>query len=152
MMSGLRSQRERMITWVSLRSGVASSGRCIIAQVPQIQAAATKAKIRNLFRTENPIRRLVIRSPRSLASGHLHLAVSVPGRVLLKFLLALVGTKCKGLTVIVLRVTAGLSFACIYRHAADRIDRHAGATAQAGITNRPGSLNGGWGFMLLVHH
>src|SRR5207244_8817231 len=48
-MSGLRSQRERIMTWVSLKSGVASSGRRAIDQAPQKQAAATTANTRNLF-------------------------------------------------------------------------------------------------------
>src|SRR6516164_8467406 len=64
MMSGLRSQRDRMITWVSLRSGVASSGRCITDQVPQRHAAATNAKIKYLLRTEKVMRRLIILPPR----------------------------------------------------------------------------------------
>ena len=39
---------------------MASSGRCSMDHVPQMQAAATKAKIRNLLRTEKVMRRLII--------------------------------------------------------------------------------------------
>src|ERR1700674_3060776 len=60
MMSGLRSQRDKIMTWVSLRSGMASRGRCIMDQAPQVQAAATSAKTRYLFFTDNSIIRLII--------------------------------------------------------------------------------------------
>src|ERR1700680_1020875 len=62
MMSGLRSQRDKIMTWVSLRSGMASRGRCIMDQAPQAQAAATSTKTRYLFLTENSIIRLIIRA------------------------------------------------------------------------------------------
>src|SRR6202035_3725154 len=86
MMSGLRSQRDRMMTWVSLRSGMASSGRCIMDQAPQAQAAATSAKTRNLFFTENSITRLSIsasaRAQNLCEVAYLHSCVCVPGGVL----------------------------------------------------------------------
>src|SRR5260221_4987580 len=50
------------MTCVSLRSGMASSGRCIMDQAPQVQAAATSAKTRYLFLTENSMIRLIIRA------------------------------------------------------------------------------------------
>src|ERR1700680_2510173 len=62
MMSGLRSQRDKIMTWVSLRSGMASSGRCIMDQAPQVQAAATSTKTRYLFLTESSMIRLIIRA------------------------------------------------------------------------------------------
>src|SRR5438309_1123430 len=61
-MYGLRDQRDKMMTWVSLRSGVASSGRCVMDQAPQAQAAATSANTRYLFLTENSIIRLSMRA------------------------------------------------------------------------------------------
>jgi hypothetical protein len=48
---------------------VASRGKCIIDHVPQMQAAATNAKTRNLFRTENVMSRLIIRVPQSGIRG-----------------------------------------------------------------------------------
>src|ERR1700730_2363087 len=87
-MSGLRSQRDRMMTWVSLRSGMASSGRCIMDQAPQAQAAATSAKTRNLFFTENSITRLSIsasaRAQKHREVAYLHSYICVPGRALLR--------------------------------------------------------------------
>src|SRR5882672_6014413 len=62
MMSGLRSQRERIMTWVSLRSGIASNGRRVADHAPQKQLAATRAKIRNLFLIEKSMIRLIIRA------------------------------------------------------------------------------------------
>src|SRR5947209_8125586 len=69
MMSGLRSQRDKMMTCVSLKSGMASSGRCIIDHAPHVQAAATRANTRNLFLTENSMIRLII-----YASVRVHVA------------------------------------------------------------------------------
>src|SRR2546430_13511495 len=60
MISGLLSQRERMITCVSLRSGMASKGRRKPDHAPQRQAAASKANIRNLLLAENSMIRLII--------------------------------------------------------------------------------------------
>src|SRR5438105_3818283 len=59
-MSGLRSQREYTITCVSLRSGIASSGMCVIDHVPPATAAPTRRKIRNLLRAENSMMRLIM--------------------------------------------------------------------------------------------
>src|SRR2546429_2028154 len=58
MMSGLRSQRHRMVTWVSLKSGVASSGKCIITQAPHRQPAATSERMRSLLLAQKPMRRV----------------------------------------------------------------------------------------------
>src|SRR5215510_3426905 len=125
MMSGLRSQRERIITWVSLRSGVASSGRWNMAHVPQMQAAATKAKMRNLFRTENPMTRLVILAPRSGNGGAPYPGVRVFVGILVKLALALVRAKNKGLVAVALRMSGGQSLLAIHRHSAHRIECHA---------------------------
>src|SRR5437899_2410736 len=62
-MSGLRSQREYTITCVSLKSGMASSAACFMDHQPARQAAATAAKIRNLFLTEKSMIRLTTMSP-----------------------------------------------------------------------------------------
>src|SRR5215469_5669641 len=94
MMSGLRSHRERMMTCVSLRSGVASSGRCIIDHAPQTQAPATNAKTRNLFRTEKPITRLIILAPRSGIGCGLQFVIEVFGRISLELVPALVRAEC----------------------------------------------------------
>src|SRR5256885_17034577 len=58
MMSGLRSQRHRMVTWVSLKSGVASSGKCIITQAPHRQPTATSERMRSLLLAQKPMRRV----------------------------------------------------------------------------------------------
>src|ERR1700704_3250801 len=81
MMSGLRSQRERMMTWVSLRSGVASRGKCIMDQTPHIHAMPTRAKTRNLFLTEALMMRLIIAGPRVVESrgGASHLLLGIVG-------------------------------------------------------------------------
>src|ERR1700740_1370686 len=100
MMSGLRSQRDRMMTWVSLRSGVASSGRCIIDHVPQRHAAATNAKIKYLLRTEKVMRRLIILPPRRRVRSASQFFLQVLGRVLLEFFVAFVGTEDVGFAAI----------------------------------------------------
>src|ERR1700741_5134750 len=104
MMSGLRSHRERMMTWVSLRSGVASSGRCIIDHAPQMQAAATNAKTRNLFRTEKPMTRLIILTPRSGIGCGLYFVIQIFGRIRLELVSALVRAKCERLAVVDFRM------------------------------------------------
>ena len=58
MMSGLRSHRHKMVTWVSLKSGVASSGKCIITQAPHRQPAATSERMRSLLLAQKPMRRV----------------------------------------------------------------------------------------------
>src|SRR5882762_152728 len=70
-MSGLRSQRERMMTWVSLRSGVASNGRCVIDQKPQRHPARTMARTRTLLRDEKSMMLLImgVRHALRLRSG-----------------------------------------------------------------------------------
>src|ERR1019366_3136236 len=60
MMSGLRSQREKTITCVSPRSGIASVGIWRMDHTPHAQAAATMKKIRYLLRTERAIRRSIM--------------------------------------------------------------------------------------------
>src|ERR1700730_15220980 len=80
MMSGLRSQRERMMTWVWLRSGVASRGRCIMDQAPHTHAMPTRANTRNLFLTEKLMMRLIIAGLRVVESrGGSHLALRIVG-------------------------------------------------------------------------
>src|SRR5579871_365430 len=59
-MSGLRSQRERMMTCLSLRSGVTSSGMLAIAHHPATQARAARAKTANLWRAEKSMTLLII--------------------------------------------------------------------------------------------
>src|SRR5437660_12781613 len=58
MMSGLRSHRHRMVTWVSLKSGVASSGKCIITQAPHRQPAATSERMTSLVAAQKAMRRV----------------------------------------------------------------------------------------------
>src|SRR6266705_6991976 len=99
-MSGLRSQRERMMTWVSLRSGVASSGKCIIDHVPHTHAAATNAKIKNLFRTENVMSRLIIRAPRSGIRGAPQPVVDVLRGILQELIVALIRAEDIGLAAV----------------------------------------------------
>src|ERR1700730_17675675 len=80
MMSGLRSQRERMMTWVSLRSGVASRGRCIMDQAPHTHAMPTTANTRNLLLTEKLMIRLLHAGPRVVESrGASHLVLRIVG-------------------------------------------------------------------------
>src|SRR5215469_14408827 len=132
MMSGLRSQRERMMTWVSLRSGVASSGKCIIDHVPQMQAAATSAKIRNLFRTEKPIIRLIILMPRSGIGCGLYSVIQIFGGVRLELIAALVRAESKSLAVVRLRVPTRHGLIPIDGHATNRVMHHFGVR-HAGI-------------------
>ena len=49
-----------MMTCVSLRSGMASSGICAMDHHPRIPAAAVSKKMMNLFWAENSIIRLII--------------------------------------------------------------------------------------------
>src|SRR5215469_12819615 len=126
MMSGLRSQRERMMTWVSLRSGVASSGRCIIDHVPQIEAAATNAKIRNLFRTEKPIIRLIILVPRSGIGCGLHFVIQIFRGLRLELVTALIRAENKGFAVVRLRVPARDCLIPIDGHSTNGVMHHFG--------------------------
>src|SRR3977135_275111 len=89
MMSGLRSQRERMMTWVSLRSGVASRGNCIMDQAPHTHAMPTRANTRNLFLTEALMMRLIIARPRVVESrGASHLLLGIlGGRLFMRMLI-----------------------------------------------------------------
>src|SRR5260370_18430948 len=48
------------MTWVSLRSGVASSGTVVIAHQPATHAAATTAQTRILLLTEKSMIRLIM--------------------------------------------------------------------------------------------
>src|ERR1700757_76982 len=48
-----------MMTWVSLRSGMASSGTRSMDHQPAMQAASTSAKTTTLFSTEKSIMRLI---------------------------------------------------------------------------------------------
>src|SRR5690348_652210 len=107
MMSGLRSQRDRMMTWVSLRSGVASRGKCVIDHVPQMHAAATKAKMRNLFRTEKLMRRLIILASRSGLCRASQPIFCILCGILQEFLMVLVRAENKSLSTIGFRVTIG---------------------------------------------
>src|SRR5262252_9370339 len=58
-MSGLRSQREYTITWVSLRSGMASSGTLRIDQMPATTATVTRRNTTKRFFAENSIIALI---------------------------------------------------------------------------------------------
>src|SRR5262245_37240111 len=60
MMSGLRSQREKTITCVSERSGIASSGIFLIVQLAAASATAVKISTRNLLRALNSMIRSII--------------------------------------------------------------------------------------------
>src|ERR1700724_3187663 len=122
-MSGLRSHRERMMTWVSLRSGVASSGRFIIDQAPQKQAMATSAKTRNLFLTEKSMIRLIIAAPQCALEygGTPYFFTRIPGRIQSKLFLTLFRAEPGGFAGIFLDVAARLSRVRIHRHAADWI-------------------------------
>src|SRR3989338_336325 len=53
MISGLRSQREHMMTCVSERSGIASRGTCLIVQMESVTNTATNVNTMNLFLAEN---------------------------------------------------------------------------------------------------
>src|SRR5215831_14893827 len=57
MMSGLRSQREKTITWVSERSGMASSGMCRTVQAAATSAAAVSNSTRPRLRALNSMMR-----------------------------------------------------------------------------------------------
>ena len=63
MMSGLRSQREYTITWVSLRSGMASSGTCRMDHQPATQAARVSAKTRKRFFAQNSTIAPIMQAP-----------------------------------------------------------------------------------------
>src|ERR1700675_532387 len=123
MMSGLRSHRDTMMTWVSLRSGVASTGRCTIDHAPQRQPAATKAKTNNLFRAENSMMRLIIDLAPAIG-GVISFAdfyVRILARIVLEFLLTAVGAEVKKFAVIFLNVAAGLRLVRFKFHAANWI-------------------------------
>src|SRR5690349_1015726 len=60
MMSGLRSQREYTITCVSLKAGMASSGRLWRAHQPVTAAAATRRKTSKRLRAENSMTVLIM--------------------------------------------------------------------------------------------
>src|SRR3954462_12111014 len=68
MMSGLRSQREYMMTCVSLRSGIASSGSAFNDHQPPTQASAAQASTRNLCCTEKSMMRLIMTEARRIRS------------------------------------------------------------------------------------
>src|ERR1017187_4539368 len=71
-MSGLWSQREETITWVSLRSGSASSGTVRIAHRPPMMAAATRMSTTILFLAENSMIALIILLAFVAHAGHVH--------------------------------------------------------------------------------
>ncbi len=48
------------MTWVSLRSGIASSGTCLSDQAPTTAAAATSSRTRNLFLSEKSMMRVIM--------------------------------------------------------------------------------------------
>src|ERR1035437_2287354 len=64
MMSGLRSHLEYTITWVSERSGMASSFVFFIACQPKSTATPTNRSTRNFRRAENSISLLIMGSLR----------------------------------------------------------------------------------------
>src|ERR1700746_861082 len=140
MMSGLRSQRDRMMTCVSLRSGVASSGKCIIDQAPQIQAAATNAKSKNLLRPEKPIIRLIILAPCSAVGCGLYLVIQVFRRIGFELVATLVRAERDRLSVVRLGVTAGGRFITIENHAANRIVPPLSPAARAGLLHGRGNV------------
>src|SRR5689334_20584713 len=60
MMSGLRSQREYTMTWVSERSGRASSAMWLMDQTPAKIAAPVSESTTNRFRAENAMMRSIM--------------------------------------------------------------------------------------------
>src|SRR6516162_8632558 len=71
-MSGLRSQREYTITWVSPRSGIASTGMCSIDHTPHAHAIATSRKISALLRAEKPMSRSIMSFRGLVRRTHCH--------------------------------------------------------------------------------
>src|SRR5579862_2315905 len=69
MMSGPRSQREYTITWVSLRSGMASRGMVFMDHTPAAAANNMSMNTANLLRAENSIIRLIM-SVSPASRGH----------------------------------------------------------------------------------
>src|ERR1700686_2347718 len=133
MMSGLRSQCESTMTWVSLRSGMASTGRWVMAHTPHAQAAPTKAKTRNLFRTEAPMIRLIIEAPRpARGNGHATAPVaSILRGILLKLSLAFFRTERERLAFIFRSVLAVPRALGVQLHATSRIT--AGSDFSVGV-------------------
>src|SRR5580693_2101424 len=103
-----------MMTWVSLKSGVASSGNVRIAHQHAMHAIATVARTASLFLTEKSM--ILLITNRTLMFFQRF------GGITLKLFLTLRGTKIISRPVIRHRVSGLCRLLRIYRHPAARIN------------------------------
>src|ERR1700687_5355837 len=103
-----------MMTWVSLRSGVASSGTVIIAHQPTRQPPTPRAQTRSLFSTEKSMMWLIM-------AGSLMAGRQIPLGILLKLVLATLRTEGVGRSAIRRGVARHLGFILVDIHAAGGI-------------------------------
>src|SRR5512141_1139488 len=96
MMSELLTQREYAMTWVSLRSGIASRATCFKDHHPATEASATRIKTTILFLTEKSMMRSIIPGLGHHLVSHVFLrsrVFCIPRRILAELSLAYVGTE-----------------------------------------------------------
>src|ERR1035437_1613997 len=123
------------MTFGSLRSGGASSGRVTIAHHPAMQAMAIVANTASLCSTEKSMIRLIIETsaPRDGRPGWIAL-----GRLFaLELLFALLGTEVVGRGAIRESIAGSYRAGWIHRHAAIRIHRHFRRRHPFGNPGRP---------------
>src|SRR5580693_6301749 len=103
-----------MMTWVSLKSGVASSGNVRIAHQPAMHAIATVARTASLFLTEKSM--ILLITNRTLVFFQRF------GRIALKLFLTLRGAKIISRPVVCHRVSGLGRLLCVGLHPAARIN------------------------------
>src|SRR5512134_1390788 len=115
-----------MMTWVSLRSGMASSGTRRSDQAPPTAAAPISRRTRNLFRTEKSMTLSITGGPpRSRGLGVLR-------RFGVEPLLAVVGAEVVGPALVLRRPARRGRALLVHLHAAHRVLGHGAEDAPAG--------------------